>query len=156
MTATAGPRPAGTVQAAHPGGLTVVAPGPLTTVQDLNGRQGLWDVGVPPSGAWDDLSFALANLAVGNPPNAAGLEAVLGGPVVRFARRTPLCVTGAATEARLSGRPLRPGVVALADAGATLEVGPCGEPGLRAYVAVGGGVVVPPVLGSRATFLLGG
>ncbi|HEY3608624.1 MAG TPA: 5-oxoprolinase/urea amidolyase family protein [Pseudonocardiaceae bacterium] len=142
--------------AAHPAGLTVVEPGPLTTVQDLTGRQGMWDVGVPPSGAWDDLSFALANLAVGNQQNAAGLEAVLRGPVLRFARRTPVCVTGAARDARLAGRPLRPGVVAIAEAGATLEVGPCGGPGMRAYLAIGGGVVVPPVLGSRATFLLGG
>jgi urea carboxylase len=142
--------------AAHPAGLTVVEPGPLTTVQDLTGRQGMWDVGVPPSGAWDDLSFALANLAVGNPPNAAGFEAVLRGPVLRFARRTPVCVTGAATRARLAGRPLRPGVVAMAEAGATLDVGPCDGPGMRAYLAVGGGVAVPPVLGSRATFLLGG
>jgi len=144
------------ILAAHPAGLTVVEPGPLTTVQDLAGRQGMWDVGVPPSGAWDDLSFALANLAVGNPPNAAGFEAVLRGPVLRFARRTPVCVTGAAGDAWLAGRPLRPGVVAVAEAGATLEVGPCGAPGMRAYLAVGGGVVVPPVLGSRATFLLGG
>ncbi len=142
--------------AAHPAGLTVVEPGPLTTVQDLTGRQGMWDVGVPPSGAWDDLSFALANLAVGNPPNAAGFEAVLRGPVLRFARRTPVCVTGAAGDARLAGRPLRPGVVAVAEAGATLAVGPCGGPGMRAYLAIGGGVAVPPVLGSRATFLLGG
>src|SRR6202011_5684817 len=54
------------------------------------------------------------------------------------------------------GRPLRRGVVAVAEAGATLAVGPCGGPGLRAYLAVGGGVGVPSVLGSRATFLLGG
>ena len=43
---------------------------------------------MPPSGAWDDLSFALANLAVGNPSDAAGLEAVLRGPKLRFAVRT--------------------------------------------------------------------
>jgi urea carboxylase len=144
------------ILAPHPAGITVVEPGPLTTVQDLTGRLGMWDVGVPPSGAWDDLSFALANLAVGNPPNAAGFEAVLRGPVLRFARRTPVCVTGAATRARLAGRPLRPGVVGMADAGTTVDVGPCDGPGMRAYLAVGGGVVVPRVLGSRATFLLGG
>jgi urea carboxylase len=48
-------------------GVEVLAPGTQTTVQDLGGRRGLWGVGVPPSGAWDDFSFALANRAVGNP-----------------------------------------------------------------------------------------
>jgi urea carboxylase len=47
--------------------IEVLTPGTQTTVQDLPGRTGLWGVGVPPSGAWDDLSFALANRAVGNP-----------------------------------------------------------------------------------------
>src|SRR4051794_32240740 len=74
------------------GVLEVLSPGVQTTVQDLGGRPGMWDVGVPPSGAWDDLSFALANRAVGNPPRAAGLEAVLTGPVLRFSRRTLVCV----------------------------------------------------------------
>jgi len=51
----------------------VLVAGVQTCVQDLAGRTGMWDVGVPPSGAWDDRSFGLANRAVGNPPTAAGL-----------------------------------------------------------------------------------
>jgi len=136
--------------------LTVLAAGTQTTVQDLVGRGGLWDVGVPPSGAWDDFSFALANTAVGNPPWAAGLEAVATGPVVRFDRRTTVCVTGSARQATVDGQPLRPGTVTVVDAGSVVDVGPCGGPGLRAYLAIGGGVSVTPVFGSRATFLLGG
>ncbi|HEY3604655.1 MAG TPA: 5-oxoprolinase/urea amidolyase family protein, partial [Sporichthyaceae bacterium] len=137
------------------GVLEVLSAGVQTTVQDLGGRPGMWDVGVPPSGAWDDLSFALANRAVGNPPRAAGLEAVLTGPVLRFSRRTLVCVAGAAAAATLDGRPLRPGVVAVAGPGAVLDLGPCGAPGMRGYLAVGGGLAVPEDLGSRATFLLG-
>ncbi|MBR7830510.1 hypothetical protein KDK95_29685, partial [Actinospica sp. MGRD01-02] len=64
--------------------IEVLTPGVQTAVQDLAGRRGLWGVGVPPSGAYDELSFALANLAVGNDPGAAGLEAVLAGPKLRF------------------------------------------------------------------------
>ena len=135
---------------------TVLAPGAQTTVQDLPGRAGMWDVGVPPSGAWDDLSFALANLAVGNPPGAAGLEAVLAGPVLRFDRRTVVCVAGATRQATVDGRPVVPGVVTPVPAGASLDLGPCGEPGMRGYLAVGGGIAVPETLGSRSTFLLGG
>ncbi|HEY3715358.1 MAG TPA: 5-oxoprolinase/urea amidolyase family protein [Jatrophihabitantaceae bacterium] len=134
----------------------VLAAGTQTTVQDLGGRPGLWGVGVPPSGAWDDLSFALANAAVGNPATAAGLEAVLMGPVLRFAERATFCLTGAAGAATLDGRPVRRGVVTVADAGAVLDVGPCGAPGMRGYLAIAGGIDVPAALGSRATFLLGG
>jgi urea carboxylase len=136
--------------------VTVLAPGMQTTVQDLAGRGGMWDVGVPPSGAWDDLSFALANAAVGNPSSAAGLEALVTGPVLRFGRRATVCVTGAAGAATVDGRPLRPGVVTTVAAGSVVDVGPCAGPGMRAYLAVGGGIAVPRVLGSRATFLLGG
>jgi urea carboxylase len=136
--------------------LTVISAGTQTTVQDLTGRGGLWDVGVPPSGAWDDLSFALANLAVGNPPSAAGLEAVVTGPIVRFERRATICVTGSAHQATVDGRPLRPGTVAVVGAGSVVDIGPCGGPGMRACLAIAGGVAVPTVFGSRATFLLGG
>jgi urea carboxylase len=140
----------------HTGTITVLTPGTQTTVQDLAGRRGMWDVGVPPSGAWDDLSFALANAAVGNPPGAAGLEAVLTGPVLRFDRRTVVCLAGAATRATVDGRPLRPGVVTAVPARSTVDLGRCGGPGMRAYLAVAGGLLVPSVFGSRATFLLGG
>jgi urea carboxylase len=134
---------------------TVLDPGLQTTVQELPGRTGYWDVGVPPSGAWDDLSFALANLAVGNPDSAAGLECVMTGPTLRFSSRALVCLAGAVTEARLDGRPVRTGIVLSVPAGGVLEVGALQGPGMRGYLAIAGGIDVPLVLGSRATFLLG-
>ena len=134
----------------------VLSPGTQTTVQDLPGRQGLWGVGVPPSGAWDDLSFTLANLAVGNPPGAAGLEAVLRGPVLRFRCTTDICVTGAASLSTVDGEPVVPGRPLTVHSGQILDLGALRGPGLRAYLAVAGGIVVTPTLGSRSTFLLGG
>jgi urea carboxylase len=136
--------------------VTVISPGLQTTVQDLPGRQGLWDVGVPPSGAWDDFSFSLANLAVGTPAGAAGLEAVLTGPALRFACPTLVCVTGAAAQARIDGRPLPAGVATMVPAGGVVDMGPCGAPGMRSYLAIAGGIAVPEALDSRSTFLLGG
>ena len=135
--------------------LTVVSPGLQTTVQELPGRTGYWAVGVPPSGAWDDLSASLANLAVGNAPGAAGLEAVLTGPVLRFHRRALICLSGAVTNATVDGRPIAAGVVTTVAAGSELKVGECGSPGMRIFLAIAGGIDVPLVLGSRATFLLG-
>jgi urea carboxylase len=136
--------------------MTVVEPGLQTTVQELPGRTGYWSVGVPPSGAWDDLSASLANLAVGNAPGAAGLEAVLSGPVLRFHRRSLICLAGAVSGASLDGRPIEAGIVTSVPVGGVLNVGRCGSPGMRVFLAVAGGIDVPSVLGSRATFLLGG
>ena len=63
-------------------------PGTQTTVQAWPGRQGYWDVGVPPSGPMDDLSFRWGNLALGNEEGAPGLEATLEGPALRFSAET--------------------------------------------------------------------
>jgi urea carboxylase len=141
--------------------IEVVVPGVQTAVQDLGGRRGLWGCGVPPSGAYDAFSFALANLAVGNDPGAAGLEAALVGPTLRFhtgdeAGHVLAALTGACQGARLDGRPVRLGEPFAAPDGSVLEFGLCGPAGLRGYLAVRGGIAVPRVLGSRATFLLGG
>ena len=50
--------------------ITVERPGMLTTVQDYPGRTGYWQIGVPPSGPMDDLSFRLGNVALGNDEGA--------------------------------------------------------------------------------------
>lgn len=136
--------------------LTIHDAGTQTTVQDTVGRVGHWDVGVPPSGAFDDLTSALVNAAVGNAYGAAGLECVVRGPVLSLDADRLVCVGGAAPEASIDGRPLPTGEVRMLRAGQTLDVGPITGPGMRAYVALRGGLDVPRVLGSRATFILGG
>ena len=55
--------------------------GPLVTVQD-GGRAGHMRHGVPGSGPMDRLAFAAANIALGNPEDAAGLEVSMGGLVL--------------------------------------------------------------------------
>jgi urea carboxylase len=133
----------------------VVTPGVQTTVQDLPGRTGYWKVGVPPSGAWDRVSFALANAAVGNDVGSAGLEAVLRGPKLRFTAAVTVAITGAASAAKLDGVAVPLGVPLLVEAGQVLDLGPFKGPGLRGYLAVRGGIAVDRVLGSASTFLLG-
>ncbi|SDX83298.1 biotin-dependent carboxylase uncharacterized domain-containing protein [Modestobacter sp. DSM 44400] len=130
-------------------GLTVLATGPLTTVQD-RGRPGQAALGVGRSGAADRAAAALANRLVGNPPDAAVLEVTFGGLVVR-ADRDLLVVT---TGARCAGSPAHNAPAALA-AGAELRLGVPAS-GLRTYLAVRGGIDVPPVLGSRSTDVLAG
>ncbi|MEU8786643.1 hypothetical protein [Streptomyces sp. NPDC048637] len=68
--------------------LEILAPGPLTTVQDL-GRPGWSHLGVPHSGAADPASLALANRLLGKPGNAAALEITYGGLRARLRSRRP-------------------------------------------------------------------
>ncbi|SFW62842.1 biotin-dependent carboxyltransferase family protein [Amycolatopsis australiensis] len=129
--------------------LEVVRPGFSTTVQDL-GRPGHAALGVGRSGAADRSSFRLANRLVGNPADAAALEVTLGGLVLRASGLTTVAVTGAPC-------PVSPGGM---NAPVTLWPGDelvlgTATAGLRCYVAVRGGIDVPPVLGSRATDTLG-
>jgi hypothetical protein len=56
----------------------VLAPGPMTTVQDI-GRHGYARHGVSRSGAADDLALRMGNALVGNDDGAAGLEVTMGG-----------------------------------------------------------------------------
>ncbi|MFN8039047.1 MAG: urea carboxylase [Acidimicrobiales bacterium] len=134
----------------------VLRGGAMTTVQDLPGRLGHWDVGVPPSGPMDDRSLRLANRAVGNPEEAPGLEITLDGPTLAFASAATITVTGAPTEVLVDGTPVPMWEPIEVPAGATVEVGTAPGPGLRSYLAVRGGIDVPRYLDSASTFTLGG
>jgi len=129
--------------------LEVVSPGPSTTVQDA-GRPGQAALGVGRSGACDRRAYALANRLVGNPPGAAVLEATFGGLEVR-ARGDLLVATAGA---RCAGGWPHAAPTRLRD-GDVLRLG-LPVTGVRTCVAVRGGLVVEPVLGSRSTDLLAG
>jgi urea carboxylase len=136
--------------------IEVVAGGTLTTVQDWPGRTGYWQVGVPPCGPMDDLSFRLGNRALGNHEGAPGLECTLQGPTMRFTHATTVCVSGAPAPVTVDGAPVAQWEPVSVPAGAVLEVGAPAEHGLRTYVLfAGGGLDVPAFLGSAATFTLG-
>ncbi|MDI9889244.1 biotin-dependent carboxyltransferase family protein [Streptomyces sp. HNM0645] len=136
------------------GKLEVLRAGTLTTIQDL-GRFGHAGLGVPRSGALDRPAHRLANQLVGNPADAATLETTLTGVAVRTAQAAIVAVTGAPAPVRVNGRPAAWASPVYLPAGATLHVGTTTS-GLRSYVAVSGGIAVPPVLASRSTDLLSG
>lgn len=123
-------------------------PGLQTTVQDL-GRRGCRASGVPLSGAMDAFALRVANALVGNPDGAAALELTLSGPELEFAVDALVALGGAECDGLPSWKPL------VVRAGQRLQVGPCGR-GCRAYLAIAGGIDVPPVLGSRSTYLRAG
>ncbi|MDI3386672.1 biotin-dependent carboxyltransferase family protein [Streptomyces sp. B-S-A8] len=132
----------------------VLRAGALTTVQDL-GRAGHAHLGVPRSGALDEPAARLANRLVGNADSAAVLETTLSGCALRPRRTVTAAVTGAPCPVRVDGRPVAWGAPVRVPAGAVLDVGAVAA-GVRSYVALGGGVAVEPVLGSRSTDLLSG
>ena len=134
--------------------IQVVEPGLLTTVQDC-GRWGSQALGVPVAGAMDGVSHRLANLLVGNEPSCATLEVTLVGPTLEFLSEATFAVAGAEFELRLDERPVPGHTSCHARRGSRLRLGRRGF-GARAYLAVAGGIDVPPVLGSRSTDLASG
>lgn len=128
--------------------IEVLDGGPLTTVQDL-GRPGVAHLGVGTSGACDRGALRRANRLVGNPEGAACLEVTLGGLAVRARGALTAALTGAPGPISLDDRPAAMDTPLSLDDGAVLRVG-APHAGTRTYLAVGGGVAVGPVLGSRS------
>ena len=133
--------------------IEVLKPGLLTTVQD-QGRWGYQCYGVGIAGAMDAFALAAANFLVGNPRGAAGLEMTLLGPTLKFHREAIFALAGADLGPRLDGNPIPTWTCHFAPADSILDFSGR-KSGLRAYLAISGGIDVPSVMESRATYLLG-
>ena len=134
--------------------IVVLTPGPLTTVQDL-GRPGQAALGVPLAGAVDRPALRAANRVVGNASDAAVLETTLVGPTLLFETDAVVGVAGGRCEVLVGDRVVGAGCAVTVRRGRTVRLGPV-TAGLRSYLAVRGGIDVPPVLGSRSTCTLSG
>ncbi|MDQ4425070.1 5-oxoprolinase/urea amidolyase family protein, partial [Thalassolituus sp.] len=139
--------------------IDVISGGTQTTVQDVPGRIGHWDVGIPPSGPFDEYSFRLGNRLLGNNEDCAGLEITLKGPVLVFQKATQIILTGAETSAELTSDNKTTSIafnqVIEVKQGDQLDCGTVTGAGARAYLLVAGGIQCPEYLGSRSTFTLG-
>ena len=134
--------------------LEILSPGIFTSIQDL-GRYGYGRYGVAPSGALDSYALRIANLLVGNRPDQAGLEAMLLGPAIRALADIVVAVTGGNLQPRRNKQPIEMWRSHFLKKDDILSFdSPLS--GFRAYVAVGGGISVPPVMGSRSTNLSSG
>ena len=131
--------------------IEILSPGLQTTVQDL-GRHGFGRFGVSPSGALDSFALRIANLLVGNPEEAACLETLLMGLRIKALADMPVAVTGANLQPLVDKNPLPMWRSHELKKGEILSfLGPAG--GCRAYLAFGGGIQVPVVMGSSSTNL---
>ena len=134
--------------------IEVLDGGLLTTIQD-RGRYGFQRFGVPVSGAMDMFALRAANILVGNAESAAGLEMTVLGPRIRFLADTSIALTGADLSALLDGEPLESWKqVRVSQDNELCFTG--AKDGMRSYLAIAGGIDVPPVMGSRSTYLKSG
>lgn len=142
--------------------LRIIAPGLLTTVQDL-GRPGYQQLGIPVSGALDPFGLCAANTLVGNEPGTAALEAAYTGPTFAVeAESVRLAFVGGSTaievlpdETASAGTLISPMESVRLEHGAVVRIGSLRDSAIL-YIAVEGGFDLPPVLGSRSTYLRGG
>jgi antagonist of KipI len=131
--------------------LEILTPGPLTTVQD-RGRFGFGQYGVPPSGALDPFSLRVGNLLVGNRENEASLEITVIGPKIVALINTLIAITGADLQPKVNDTPIEMWLSQLIRKGDILSFkGP--RSGCRAYLAIGGGIKVESIMGSKSTNL---
>jgi len=129
--------------------LEVLSPGPMTTVQDL-GRYGFGRYGVAPSGAVDSFSLRIANLLVGNPEDDACLEITLMGLKIKARTDLIIAVTGGDLQPHMNEKPLKMWCAHMIEKGDVLSF-KTPKSGCRGYLALGGGISVSPVMGSRST-----
>ena len=131
--------------------LKIIQPGMLSTIQD-RGRYGYQRFGMPTAGAMDTFALRAANALLGNDDNDACIEATVLGPRIELLADTRVAVTGANVSPRLDGEPLPMWQPVSVSKGSRIEFrGP--KDGMRAYLAVAGGIDVPQVMGSRATYM---
>ncbi|EWG99397.1 biotin-dependent carboxyltransferase family protein [Halomonas sp. BC04] len=131
-------------------GVRVIQAGPLAMIED-GGRMGVRHLGVTQSGAADWVSLYWANWLLGNAPDSAALEIVVGGGLtLEVERATRLALVGADLDARLDDAPLAPGKSFAVREGQRLVFRQPRD-GLRSYLAFPGGLEAPEVLGSRST-----
>lgn len=134
--------------------LDILDPGMAVAVQDP-GRFGLRRFGVPVAGALDPTLLACANALLGNPPEAAGLELLVGGPTLAANQGSvAIALAGDVSAQRISAdgavSPVKPWSAIVLATGEHLKIGPPRR-GI-AYLAISGGIQSEPMLGSRATY----
>ncbi|MCT4590162.1 MAG: biotin-dependent carboxyltransferase family protein [Carboxylicivirga sp.] len=135
------------------GKIKILNPGLLSTIQDM-GRVGYQQFGMPVSGAMDSNALQVANVLVGNAATEACIEATFLGPEIEFLADAEFAVAGAVADVFLNEQAVDAYHNHRVRQGDILKFGPVKE-GCRLYIAVGGGIDVPKVMGSKSTYLRG-
>ncbi len=130
-------------------GFVVKQPGLLTLIQD-RGRFGAHNLGLTTGGPLDTLAFDWANRLLGNDENASCLEVSFGGLSLEAEVDTTIVITGAKGTCKIDGNEISQWQTYSIKKGELLEMGFATE-GVRAYLAVAGGLDIAPSFGSSST-----
>ncbi len=130
-------------------GFVVERPGVMTLIQDA-GRIGHHRLGITSGGPADPLAFDWANRLCGNEPGTTALEITVGGLVLRCERSTRIALCGADMPMSINGELVDAWRSYHVNAGDRISVG-YARTGVRAYLAVVGGLAILPILGSTST-----
>lgn len=136
------------------GQIKIISPGLMTTVQDL-GRYGYQQYGVSVSGAMDYVAARLANILAGNDENEGLLEITFTGPQIEFMSHEVIAISGGDLQPLVNDMPVRMNQSLAVKRGDILSFKGI-KSGCRSYLAFGGGLDLPLVMGSKSTFLKGG
>ncbi|QEM82734.1 biotin-dependent carboxyltransferase family protein [Halomonas binhaiensis] len=120
--------------------------GPMALVVD-GGRSGVRHLGVTQGGALDWVALGWANWLLGNAVDAAGIEIMVGGLTLVAEADTTLALAGADLQAKIDGQAIKPGRHFVLAKGQQLAF-ERPERGLRAYLALPGGIQAEAVMGS--------
>ena len=133
--------------------LEVINPGIHTTLQDL-GRPGYMKYGIPASGVADRFSAQVANLLVGNKPEATVLETTLFRLELLALENLAMAVTGGDLSPTVNKDPFPMWQAVAIKKGDRISFRGR-KRGFRAFLAVRGGFSGPQYLGSRSVFSRG-
>ena len=127
----------------------VIFPGPRTTIQD-KGRLGYQNIGFAPSGFIDRVASEMANVLVGNQESEAVVEFCLMGPTLQFDETVNIAVCGGDFGITFDGMAFPADKAVRVPAGAVVKI-TTGKVGIYGSLAIGGGLDIPVVMGSRST-----
>lgn len=131
--------------------ITVLSPGPLSTIQDA-GRFGYMSTGFSQNGAMDLYSMKTANILVGNMPGEGCIEMTVMGVSLQFDCDCVIALTGADMLPEINGEPAEM-YEAIQVHNKDILTMKSAAKGMRAYLAVAGGFDLPLVMGSMSTNL---
>ncbi len=133
--------------------IRVINPGIMSSIQDL-GRKGYQAYGVPEAGAMDKEAALIANLLLGNPGGAALIEVTFMGLELEFDDSLMIAVAGADLSFQINGFPAPMYQSICMQAGSRLSFKGMRQ-GARAYLALGGEICLPEIMGSYSTYMRG-
>ncbi|MDJ0930719.1 biotin-dependent carboxyltransferase family protein [Breoghania sp.] len=133
--------------------IEVINPGPMASIQDL-GRGGYRSIGVGSAGAMDTRSLRIANRMIGNDDDSARLEFTFGDFELRFTEDIDIAIAGAEADVFVDDVQVPNWWAQTIRKGSRVRAG-MSKKGMRIYIAVGGGVDVPLVMGARTCDLKG-